>query len=214
MSSTNYTYPLLSGKGLHDEYQVFDLLLLATREKLSVAKYPEAAVKETEEPLISEKDNSYLFEKLGPSYTSEPTFMEEIPGTVSYDVFKTVVKYEIEQIRQTACSSNLLAFSISHTANPAEVKAAVLKQVVSTIRSSIRSSDMIAFYSPEIILVTMNDIPHKVVITIAKDIISLLRKQIAGDFTNPQLEINGKILKLKAGIHSGLQQIHQLIDKL
>lgn len=175
------------------------------------------------EQLVSKQIFSYVMTKKGDDvairgYSSTPKDIEEIIGTVKFETFKTVVKYEVERIRQTEGSSNIAAINIVNVGQfyakiGGDGQHAFLKDIVAEIRSSIRSSDMITFYSSEIILITMNDIPSKIVNRIVNDILDLLRKLIETNFSDLALDINGKSVRLNFETASDLQ-INDLINSL
>ena len=152
------------------------------------------------ESLIFKDVFSYYLTKKGENYAlhgyaTTPKDIEDILGTVKFDTFKTVVRYEVERLRQTEGSSNIVAINI---VNAGQFYAKVgsndqrnmLKDIVSEIRSSIRSSDMITFYSSSVILVTMFEIPTKISQRIMDDILKLLDKLLKNNFTDLSIEIN------------------------
>jgi hypothetical protein len=175
------------------------------------------------EQLVAKEIFTYTLSKKGEDvalrgYSSTPKDIEEIIGTVKFDTYKTVVKYEVERIRQTEGSSNIVAVNIVNAGQfyakvGSNGQQAFLRDIVNEIRSSIRSSDMITFYSSEIILITMNDIPSKIVNRILNDILDLLRKLIDNNFSDLALDINGKSLQLNLETTSELQ-INELINSL
>lgn len=187
------------------------------------AKCMSCATDNPVEQLVAKEVYSYRITKKGENvavrgYSSTPKDIEEIIGTVKYDTFKTVVKYEIERIRQTEGSSNIVAINIVNAGQfyakvGSNGQQSFLRDIVAEIRSSIRSSDMITFYSSEVILITMNDIPNKIVNRIVNDILALLQKLIENNFRDLQLEITGKVLKLNLETTSDLQ-ISELINSL
>lgn len=128
------------------------------------------------------------------------------------------MKYEIERIRQTEGNSNIVAVNIVNAGEfyanvGSNGQQAFLRDIVAEIRSSIRSSDMITFYSSEVILITMNDIPNKIVDRIVEDILNLLKKLLENNFSELELDINGKSLKLELNT-TAEAQITELINSL
>jgi hypothetical protein len=87
----------------------------------------------------------------------------------------------------------------------------MLKDLVSEIRSSIRSSDMISFYSSSVILVTMFEIPTKISQRIMSDILILLAKLVENNFKDLKIEIKANVHQLNYNLSSELQ-INQLIS--
>jgi hypothetical protein len=158
------------------------------------------------ESLVDEEIAEYTLTKKGEmyavqGYVSTPKDIEDIIGTVKFDTFKTVVRYEVERLRQTDGSSNIVALSIT---NAGQFYAKVdltkqknlLKDMVAEIRSSIRSSDMITFYSSSVILITMFEIPNKVAQNFMKDIVKLLEELIERNFRDLRIELASNIEEL------------------
>ena len=140
--------------------------------------------------------------------------IDEIIGTIKFDTFKTMLKYEIERLRQTEGSSNVCAI---HIINPslvyskigAEVQKGLLKDIVKVIRSNIRSSDIISFQSSSTIVLSMNEIPYKISIRILKEIIQILKRLMATAFNNMEVEFEYKVVQLDYKLSPELH-IHQL----
>jgi hypothetical protein len=173
------------------------------------------------EALIDKEINEFTLTKKGESYAlqgyvSTPKDIEDIIGTVKFDTFKTVVKYEVERLRQTEGSSNIVAISIENAGQfyakvGSNAQQVMLKDLVSEIRSSIRSSDMISFYSSSVILVTMFEIPTKISQRIMSDILILLAKLVENNFKDLKIEIKANVHQLNYNLSSELQ-INQLIS--
>ena len=134
-------------------------------------------------------------------YTTTSKDIEEVVGTVKYDTFKTMLKYEIERLKQTEGDSNICAIHISNSSQVysklgSELQRGLLKDLVSVIRSNIRSSDAIAFWSSSTIVVSMNDIPHKIATRITSEMIALLNDLIKSGFENLEVDFDTNILAL------------------
>jgi hypothetical protein len=173
------------------------------------------------EALVDEEIKEFTLTKKGESYAlqgyvSTPKDIEDIIGTVKFETFKTVVKYEIERLRQTEGSSNIVAINIENAGQfyakvGSNAQQVMLKDLVSEIRSSIRSSDMITFYSSSIILVTMFEIPNKISQRIMVDILALLSKLVENNFKDLKIEIKANVHQLNYNLSAELQ-INQLIS--
>ena len=114
---------------------------------------------------------------------------------------KPCLKYEIERLKQTEGSSNICAIHISNSSQVysklgSELQRGLLKDLVSVIRSNIRSSDAIAFWSSSTIVVSMNDIPHKIATRITSEMISLLNDLIKSGFEDLEVNFDTNILAL------------------
>ena len=140
--------------------------------------------------------------------------IDEIIGTIKFDTFRTMLKYEIERLRQTEGSSNICAI---HIINPSqvyskigsEVQKGLLKDIVKVIRSNIRSSDVISFQSSSTIVLSMNEIPYKISIRILKEIIQILKRLMATAFNDMEVEFEYKVVQLDYKLSPELH-IHQL----
>jgi hypothetical protein len=161
---------------------------------------------------LTKKGENYAIQ----GYVSTPKNIEDIIGTVKYDTFRTVVKYEIERLRQTEGISNVVALTIMNVGQfYAKVgtngQQVLLKDIVAEIRSSIRSSDMITFYSSSVILVTMFEIPTRIAKRIMDEIVRLLDVLTKNNFTDLVIEIDANVHQLNYNL-SGDLQISQLIS--
>lgn len=173
------------------------------------------------EALISETISEYQLTKKGENfalqgYVSTPKDIEDIIGTVKYDTLKMVVRYEVERLRQTDGSSNLVAITIDNVGEfyskvGIDGQKKLLKDLVAEIRSSIRSSDMISFYSSSVIIVTMFDIPMRISQNMMREIELALEKLIEVNF-NRKIDLKTKVHQLNYSLSSELQ-ISQLITE-
>lgn len=167
--------------------------------------------KEIYEYEITKKGENYALQ----GYVSTPKDIEDIIGTVKFDTFKTVVRYEIERLRQTEGSSNIVAITILNAGQfyakvGTNAQQNLLKDIVGEIRSSIRSSDMITFYSSSVILITMFEIPTRISQRIMDDIVKLLDNLTKNNFKDLVIDINANVHQLNYNLSSELQ-INQLI---
>ena len=149
-------------------------------------------------------------------FVSTPKDIEEIIGTVKYDTFKTMCKYEIERIRQTEGNSNIVGINIVNSGTvfskiSSNAQKELLRDLVSSIRASLRSSDVITFHSSSIILVSMNDIPERIAERIAKDIMKILQKLLDNNFKDFEVELKTTVRKLNYKISAELQ-IDQMLN--
>ncbi|MFN5417171.1 MAG: hypothetical protein ACK5B9_08955 [Flavobacteriia bacterium] len=168
--------------------------------------------KEIYEYQLTKKGENYALQ----GYVSTPKDIEDIIGTVKFDTFKTVVRYEIERLRQTEGSSNIVAITIMNAGQfyakvGTNAQQNLLKDIVGEIRSSIRSSDMITFYSSSVILITMFEIPTRISQRIMDDIVKLLDNLTKNNFTDLVIEIKANVHQLTYNLSSELQ-INQLIS--
>lgn len=134
-------------------------------------------------------------------FTTTSKDIEDIVGTVKFDTFKTMLKYEIERLKQTRGDSNLCAIHIGNSSQVysklgSELQRGVFKDLVSVIRSNIRSSDVIAFWSSSTIVVSMNDIPHKIAMKITGEMVDLLVELIKSSFDDLEVQFEAKTVPL------------------
>lgn len=127
--------------------------------------------------------------------------IEEVMGTIKYDTFNVMLKYEIERLKQTEGNSNICAIRIANSSEVysklgSEVQKGLLKDLVSVIRSNIRTSDVISFESSSIIVLSMNDIPYKIAQNIMKDIITILMDLVKASFENLTIDFQTNVLAL------------------
>ncbi|MGV3630760.1 MAG: hypothetical protein ACO1O6_06125 [Bacteroidota bacterium] len=161
---------------------------------------------------LTKKGENYALQ----GYVSTPKDIEDIIGTVKFDTFKTVVRYEVERLRQTEGNSNIVSISIVNAGQfyakvGTNAQQNLLKDIVGEIRSSIRSSDMITFYSSSVILVTMFEIPSRISQRIMDDIVKLLDTLIKNNFKDLNIDFKANVHQLNYNLSSELQ-INQLIS--
>ncbi|MGV6861906.1 MAG: TackOD1 domain-containing metal-binding protein [Putridiphycobacter sp.] len=147
-------------------------------------------------------------------YVSTSKDIEDIIGTVKYDTFKTMLKYEVERLKQTEGNSNICAIHINnpnviYSVIGSEAQKGMLKDVVRIIRSNIRSADVISFQDSSTIVLSMYEIPKKIASRILDEIISILERLMKTAFKNVQVEFEVNIVKLDYNISHELQ-LHNL----
>lgn len=140
--------------------------------------------------------------------------IEEIVGTVKYDTFKTMLKYEIERLKQTEGSSNICAIHIN---NPNEIYSVIgseaqkgmLKDLVRIIRSNIRSADVITFQDSSTIVLSMYEIPKKIATRILAEIIVILERLLKTAFKGVEIQFEINVVQLDYKISHELH-LHNL----
>lgn len=168
---------------------------------------------EVREYVLTQKGENYSLQ----GYVSTPKDIEEIIGTVKYDTFKTIVKYEIERIKQSEGASNIVSISINNMGQfyskvGGSRQQILLKDLVREIRGSIRTSDMISFYSSSVILITMFEIPDRISIRIMNEIVAALKKLVENNFNDLEIQLKTNVHLLNTKLSAELQ-ISQLISE-
>ncbi len=127
--------------------------------------------------------------------------IEEIIGTVKYDFFVMMTKYEVERIRQTEGQSIIALIHLTDAGElfsriGKEAQRRLIKEIVLMIRNSIRTSDIISFKSASNIVLSMNELPLDVAKNILREIIDLLNKLIRDNFNGLTVDFKSHVLKL------------------
>jgi len=151
-------------------------------------------------------------------YVSTSKDIEDIIGTVKFSTFKTMLKYEIERLKQTDGSSNICTIHIN---NPnqlyskigSEAQKGMLKDVVRIIRSNIRSADVISFQDSATIVLSMYEIPTKIANRILKEIVNILSRLMKTAFKGADIEFDSNVIKLDHSISHELH-LHNLTKNL
>ena len=175
------------------------------------------------ESLKSKEIKKYSLTKKGVyaainGYVSTSKDIDEIIGTIKFDTFKTMLKYEIERIKQTEGSSNICAIHIQnsnriYSSLGSDAQKSMLKDVVGIIRSNIRSADVISFQDSATIVLSMYEIPLKIAKRILAEIISILQRLLKTAFKNIEVDFVTETIQLDKSISHELQ-LHQLTKKL
>lgn len=144
----------------------------------------------------------------------------EIPGTVNFDVFKTMLEYEIERLKQNDATSNIAYLKISNAGElysriGIDRQKILITEMIKILRKNLRSSDFIAFYNASSLILSLNEIPTKIADNILHDIVKLTTTLLKKNFKNIQVDIDYYVQPLnKERSHEiQLQQLIKRIDK-
>jgi GGDEF domain-containing protein len=172
------------------------------------------------ESLNSRIINSYKLTKKGElaavkGFVTTTKDFDEVIGTIKYDTFKTMLKYEIERLKQTNGNSNICAINIANSSSVysklgSDLQKGLLKDLVSVIRSNIRTSDIISFESSSTIVLSMNDIPTKIANKILNEMVLILKDLIKSGFNNLEVAFDVRVAKIDSKI-SHETQLNDLI---
>lgn len=151
-------------------------------------------------------------------YVSTSKDIEDIIGTVKFDTFKTMLKYEIERLKQTDGDSNICAIHINnsnriYSAIGSEAQKAMLKDVVAVIRSNIRSADVISFQDSSTIILSMYEIPEKIAKRILAEIVTILKRLMKTAFKDVDANFIVNTINLEKLMSHELQ-LHNLTKEL
>jgi hypothetical protein len=165
--------------------------------------------------LIPRDIKSYRITKKGETsaqtgYVSTSKDIEDFIGTVKLDTFKTMIKYEIERLKQTDYASNIAGIYLKNAGElysmiGASSQRALLRDLVEIIRRNIRSSDLITFQNVNTVLLSLNEIPTKVAENILREIIGIISRLISKNFKNFEVDIRFKVLPLNTKLSHELQ---------
>jgi hypothetical protein len=172
------------------------------------------------EYLIAKSIKEYSITKKGEAaavsgYVSTAKDIEEFIGTVKLDTFKTMVKYEIERLKQNDYKSNIACVYLKNAGELYSMIGSVsqknlLRDLIEIIRRNIRSSDLITFYSSTTLIISMNEIPSKVAEHIIAEIVDIIKRLIGRNFKNFEVDIRHSVLNLNTRLSHELQ-IQQLL---
>jgi GGDEF domain-containing protein len=167
------------------------------------------------ENLASKAINTYHITKKGEDvaingYLSTSIDLDEMKGTVRFDVFKVMLNYEIERLKQNNSNSNIAYIKI---ANAGEIysrigsdrQKALIADFIQLLRVNLRTSDFITFYNSSTLIMSLNEIPEKVANNILEDIKELVIKLMKRNFKSFETEMVAKVIPLKTNISHELQ---------
>lgn len=165
--------------------------------------------------LIPKEINIYRLTKKGETsaitgYVSTSKDIEDFIGTVKLDTFKTMIKYEIERLRQTDYTSNVGGIYLKNAGELYSMiggnsQRALLRDLVDIIRRNIRSSDLITFQNANTVMLSLNEIPTKVADNILREICDIIKRLISKNFKNFEVDIKYKVLPLNIKLSHELQ---------
>lgn len=173
--------------------------------------------------LIPKSIYNYALTKKGETlavegYVNTNNDLVEIPGTVSFSVFKTMLKYEIERLKQNDSTSNI---AFLHLANSGQIYSRIgqerqkelLADLIKALRQNLRSSDFITFYDSHTLLMSMNDIPSKIAKNILTDITSVLERILKKGLKGIEVQFKTDVRQINTLLSNELQ-IQQLVEDL
>lgn len=167
------------------------------------------------ENLISKEIRNYVITRKGISvayngFISTSKDFDEIPGTVKYDVFKIMLRYEIERLRQNDYTSNI---GFVHISNAGEIysrigvdrQKSLISEMIEILRQNLRSADFISFYDASTLVLSMNEIPNKIANKILNEIANLTTVLLKRNFKSIDIEIKTNAVSLETQISHELQ---------
>ena len=171
------------------------------------------------EQLMPREIKNYRLTKKGETaaitgYVSTAKDIEEFIGTIKIDTFKTMVKYEVERLKQNDYTSNLACIYLKNAGELYSMigtnsQRTLLKDLIDIVRRNLRSSDLISFQNANTLLINMNEIPTKVAEHILFEICEIMRRLIKKNFRNFEVDIKYKAVALNTRLSHELQ-IQQL----
>jgi hypothetical protein len=177
------------------------------------------------ENLISKEVKDFTLTRKGRAvayngYVSTTRDFDEVPGTVRYDVFKIMLKYEIERLRQNDNTSNI---GFMHLANAGEIysrlglerQKSLIAEMIGILRHNLRSADFIAFYDASTLVLSLNEIPTKIANKILNDIAALTINLMKRNFKTVEVQIKTNAIKLNTELshEMQLQNLMRTIDR-
>ncbi len=177
------------------------------------------------ENLIAKEIRDYTITRKGISvayngFISTSKDFDDVPGTVKYDVFKIMLKYEIERLRQNDYTSNI---GYVHISNAGEIysrigmdrQKSLIAELIGILRHNLRSADFIAFYDASTLVLSMNEIPNKIANKILVEIANLTTGLMKRNFRNVEIEIKtfAVPLEIQLSHELQLQNLMRTIDR-
>jgi GGDEF domain-containing protein len=167
------------------------------------------------ETLAAKAINTYEITKKGEDvalngYLSTSVDLDEMKGTVSFSIFKVMLNYELERLKQNNTNSNIAYIKI---ANAGEIysrigsdrQKALIAEFIQLLRTNLRSSDFITFYNSSTLIMSLNEIPEKVAKNILLDIKELVVKLMTQNFKHFETNIVTNVFPLNTEISHELQ---------
>ena len=143
-------------------------------------------------------------------YLSTSGDLDEMKGTVSYEIFQVMLNYELERLKQNDSTSNIAYIKI---ANAGEIYSQIgsdrqkvlIAEFIQLLRANLRSSDFITFYNSSTLIMSLNEIPERVANGILGDIKDLVAKLLTQNFKTIDTDIITKVFPLDPELSYKLQ---------
>ncbi len=174
------------------------------------------------ENLIPRTISNYYLTKKGRNiayhgFISTSKDFNEIPGTVKFDVFKTMLEYEVERLKQNDATSNIAYLKISNAGElysriGIDRQKTLVTEMIKILRKNLRSSDFIAFYNASTLILSLNEIPTKIANNVLDDVVKLTATLLKKNFRNIEIEIDHHAQPLNTELSHEIQ-LQNLIKK-
>lgn len=167
------------------------------------------------ENLLPKTINNYYLTKKGRNiayngFLNTSKDFNEIPGTVKFDVFKTMLEYEVERLKQNDAVSNIAYLTISNAGElysriGIDRQKILVAEMIKILRKNLRSSDFIAFYNASTLILSLNDIPTKIANNILNDVAELTATLLKKNFRNIEIKIDHQAQQLNTELSHEIQ---------
>ncbi|MDX1652485.1 MAG: hypothetical protein R3277_08340 [Brumimicrobium sp.] len=175
------------------------------------------------ENLVPKTIKNYYLTKKGQNvayhgFISTSRDFNEIPGTVKFDIFKIMLKYEIERLKQNDATSNIAYLTISNAGElysriGIDRQKILVAEMIRILRKNLRSSDFIAFYNASTLILSLNDIPTKIASNVLKDVTKVTTVLLKKNFKNVDINIETHAIPLSTELSHEIQ-LQNLIKHL
>jgi hypothetical protein len=161
--------------------------------------------------ITNKGENAAIF-----GYLSSQREMDEIKGTVKFDFFSLMVKYEVERIRIVERNVNIAMLYLQDAnvifSNVGRDRRNVLiEEIIDTIKQFIRPYDLISFKTSSIIVLTINDVSLDNASLLLMEIVDLLQKLLKNNVSQLDIKLQNRIKALNPKI-GYKNQIDELIE--
>lgn len=142
----------------------------------------------------------------------------EVDGTVKFDIFKTMVTYEIERLKQTDYNSNIAAIHMRNAGKLYSImgddkQKVLFKELIGQLRNQVRTTDIISFENANTIYVGMPEIPKRVAQKMIGEILDIMQKLLQKNFKGYDVSLTYNMISLDID-QTFDEQIHNLTKDL
>lgn len=161
------------------------------------------------EHLVANSIKRYIMTKKGENvaingYINIEKQLETLPGTVTMQIFKVLLQYEIQRLHAIEYHSNLGYLHIERAAQVAgvlglEKQKALMNDLIQMLRSNLSPSDFVSFYNSSTIVFSFVNTDFEKAKDTIKEMLEVSNRLIAKSFEKVHIDLKTDLVALKLG---------------
>ena len=171
------------------------------------------------EHLVAHSIKRYIVTKKGENvaingYINIEKQLETLPGTLTMEIFKVLLQYEIQRLHNVGYHTNVGYLHIEHAAQVAgilgiEKHKALMNDLVQMLKSNLSPSDFVSFYNSSTLVFSFVDSDFEHAKNTISEMEKLSARLISKSFEKVQIDLKTNVISLKLG-----DEVEQAINSM